>query len=60
MAALWRWPSLEVIYTENAFGTPNGDRWVEVAVQSGDRPRQVILYKQRFVDKKLFPYGNIW
>ena len=46
----WLWPrygggwSLEVIYTENAFGTPNGDRWVEVSVQTGDRPRQVILY----------------
>ena len=50
----WPWPcygggrSLEVIYTENAFGTTNGDRWVEVAIQTGDRPRKVILWEYIF------------
>ena len=49
----WPWPrygggrSLEVIYTEKAFGTPYGDRQLEVAVQTGDWSRQVILYRQK-------------
>ena len=46
----WPWPRygggrpFEVIYAKNAFGNPNGDRRVEVAVQTGDLSRQAILY----------------
>ena len=36
-AALWRWPVIRGHLYRKCIWTPNGDRWVEVAVQTGDQ-----------------------